>query len=118
MPAWDERFAPRESRTPDLTLIETCWRMTGPSRRVLDCTICRVETGVEVRCGYGPDDLLRSQLAPDVEAARDRRAVAAGRDPRRVDSARCYRSAATLECGNHCVAGPSPAGERQSVWSR
>jgi len=39
MPAWDERFAPRESRTPDLTLIETCWRMTGPSRRVLDCTI-------------------------------------------------------------------------------
>jgi len=39
--------------------------MRGPSQRVLSCGIYAVETGLEVRAGYG-DDLLHSQRAVDV----------------------------------------------------
>jgi hypothetical protein len=46
--------------------------MKAPSGKVLECGIYRTATpGVEVRCGYGEDDLLRSQLAPEIGTARD-----------------------------------------------
>jgi len=45
--------------------------MTGPSGKVLECGIYRVVTGLEVRCGYSPDDLLRSQVAPEIATARE-----------------------------------------------
>lgn len=63
--------------------IELCWRMKGPNGRILECAIFRhAAQGVEVRCGFGEDDLIRSQLAPEIGTARDvaedwRRAVLA-----------------------------------------
>jgi hypothetical protein len=38
---------------------------------VLECGIYRIATGLEVRCGYGEDDLLRSQFASEIGTARD-----------------------------------------------
>ena len=64
-------MTPRPPREPQLRIGETCWRMKGPSGRMLECGIYRVATGLEVRCGYGPDDLLRSQMAPDIGTARE-----------------------------------------------
>jgi hypothetical protein len=57
--------------SPPLTLLETCWRMKGPSNRGLGCAIYKHMAGVEVRCGYGEDDLLRSQTAPEIGTARE-----------------------------------------------
>ena len=48
---------------PPLERIELCWRMKGPSGKVLTCGVYRVAQGVEVRCGYGEDDLIPSQFA-------------------------------------------------------
>jgi hypothetical protein len=58
---------------PALDLVETCWRMKGPSGRVFACAIYRdaAAPGLEVRCGYGEDDLLRSQRTPEIGAARE-----------------------------------------------
>jgi hypothetical protein len=45
--------------------------MKGPSGKVFECGIYRTAApGVEIRCGYSEDDLLRSQLAPGISAAR------------------------------------------------
>jgi hypothetical protein len=41
----------------------------GASGKVLECGIYRTAAGIEGRCGYGPDDLLRSQLAPEIGTA-------------------------------------------------
>ena len=60
--------APRE---PRLGLVETCWRLVGPSRRVVDCGICPTDLGFEVRAGYGEADLLHSQFAVEIGTARD-----------------------------------------------
>lgn len=58
------------ARVPRIETLETHWRMTGPSGRMLECGIYRVLT--EVRVGYGPADLLRCwQAVPDIGAARD-----------------------------------------------
>lgn len=56
---------------PTIGLLETAWMMKGPSGRILDCGIYRIATGLEVRCGYGPDDLLRSHLTRELGTARD-----------------------------------------------
>ena len=46
--------------------------MKGPSGRVLECGICRTEApGLEVRCGYGEDDLLRSQRCAEIGSTRE-----------------------------------------------
>jgi hypothetical protein len=38
---------------PVLALLETCWRLAGPSGRVISCGIYRTEApGVEVRAGF------------------------------------------------------------------
>ena len=71
MTTWDERFTPAPTREAQLALVEMCWRMKGPSGRILDCGIYRIETGLEIRCGYGPDDLLRSQHAAEIGTARE-----------------------------------------------
>lgn len=71
MRTWEER-TPKAKREPTLELLETCWRMTGPRGRVLGCGIYRTEgPGVEVRCGYGEDDLLRSQRSAEMGSARE-----------------------------------------------
>ena len=65
-----EGLAPSDRKDPS-GLLEASWRMKGPSGRVLECGIHRHVAGVEVRCGYGEDDLLRSQTAPEIGTARD-----------------------------------------------
>lgn len=64
-------MTPRPKDAPRLEPLEPCWRMKGPSGKVLQCGVYRIATGLEVRCGYGEDDLLRSQLAPEIGTARD-----------------------------------------------
>jgi hypothetical protein len=52
------------------TFRQQCWRMVGPSNKVLSCHIVRIQTGLEVRMGYSDDDVLRTQLTPDLGTAR------------------------------------------------
>jgi hypothetical protein len=59
--------------TPRLDLLETCWQMRSLQKatRILQCGIYRTAAGLEVRAGYVPDDLLQSQLARDIDTARE-----------------------------------------------
>jgi len=62
----DERYTPfagHRPQSPTLTLIETCWEMTSPQGRVLTCGVFQTTAGLEVRCRYSDDDLIRSQYA-------------------------------------------------------
>ena len=45
--------------------------MVGPSTHVIECGIYRTEVGLEVRCGYSVEHLLRSEFATDIDIARD-----------------------------------------------
>jgi hypothetical protein len=63
-----------------LEFVETCWRLRSREQadRVLECVIYATAIGLELRAGYGPDDVLKSQAFVDganVESA-DRRARA------------------------------------------
>jgi hypothetical protein len=72
---WDNVRGEKPSRPmplPMLDLLETCWRLTATSGRILTCGIYRTDApGLEVRAGYGDDDLRRSQLATEIESARE-----------------------------------------------
>lgn len=70
MNTWEDRMRGRPPVAPLLELLEVCWRMLGPSQRVLECGIYRTAAGLEVRVGYGVDDLLYSMHLPHLEAAR------------------------------------------------
>ena len=64
----------------NLERVETCWRLRSREQagRVLECAIYATAIGLELRVGYGPNDLLKSQAfvdAANVESA-DRRARA------------------------------------------
>ena len=78
MTTWDERMTPRPRPESRLELLEVCWRFVGVSQRVVTCGIYGVQTGVEVRVGYSAEDILRTQLTPDIVTARARRRVAPG----------------------------------------
>jgi hypothetical protein len=71
MSTWEKRMTPRALRESRLELLETCWRFIGPSKKVFECGIYRTDAGLEVRAGYGPDDLLRSQFVIEIGAARE-----------------------------------------------
>ena len=69
----DEPYTPFTGRTPGPSatiLIERLWRLrlvrTG---RVLSCGLYRTTAGLELRCDYGGDDLIRSQVASDLGTA-------------------------------------------------
>jgi hypothetical protein len=47
---------------PKNELRATLFTVIGPSGRPLTCAAYDVETGLEVRLFYGPDDVQRSQL--------------------------------------------------------
>jgi hypothetical protein len=66
-------FAPSsENNQPSARLVETCWRLRGPSGKALDCAIYSdAAPGLEVRCGYGEENLLRSQRTAEISSARD-----------------------------------------------
>jgi hypothetical protein len=55
-------------------LIEMCWRLIGPSNTPIVCRIYEGAAGrVEVRAFYNdtPDHLIRSEVALDIDIARD-----------------------------------------------
>jgi hypothetical protein len=60
---------------PPMTLLEACWQMTSPRGRVLTCGVFQTIAGLEVRCSYSDDDLIRSQFARELGTARE---IAAG----------------------------------------
>jgi hypothetical protein len=66
-------MTPYHRPEPRLEPVETCWRMRSLQKatRILSCGIYRTDAGLEVRCEYEPDDLLRSQTAPEIGTARD-----------------------------------------------
>src|SRR5688572_6135945 len=47
---------------PRLDLVETCWRATSATGIVFSCGVYQTDAGLELRVGYGPDDLIRSQF--------------------------------------------------------
>ncbi len=65
-------MTPRAPVVPRLTLVEMAWRMRSlrTSTRILECGVYRIDTGWEVRAGYSPDILLRSQLCATIDIAR------------------------------------------------
>ena len=56
-----------------MKMIESCWRMRGPRGRVIACGIYHTPgiPGFEVRCGYGANDLLRSERRKDLAKVRE-----------------------------------------------
>jgi hypothetical protein len=63
--------APR-TEPPAPTVLESCWRATSPTGKVLTCAIYRgpVESLVEVRASYPRDEVIRSAVARDMAVAR------------------------------------------------
>ena len=57
---WLRRFLhPLEPRIEHLA---TFWTVRGPSNRDLTCSAYRVQTGLELRVEYGPEDIVASHL--------------------------------------------------------
>lgn len=50
---------------PRLEQLRLHWRMVGPSGKVLECALYRIGGLLELRCGYGANDPLRTRLVPD-----------------------------------------------------
>jgi hypothetical protein len=49
--------------------VVTYWRLVNPAGQVLICELCRTAVGLEVRCGYEGQELLRAQRASSAAAA-------------------------------------------------
>jgi len=63
---WLRRFLhPREPRIEHLA---TLWTVRGPSNRDLTCSAYRVQTGLELRVEYGPEDIVASHPFPGGDA--------------------------------------------------
>jgi hypothetical protein len=58
---------PTQPNESGLELVETCWRLRSREEagRILECAIYATAIGLELRAGYGPDDLLMSQAFVD-----------------------------------------------------
>jgi hypothetical protein len=73
MMARDPNYTPfvgRAAPRPRLDLLQRCWRLRAlPTGRELVCGIFQTAAGLEVRAGYR-DDLLHSQMCPDLLSAR------------------------------------------------
>jgi hypothetical protein len=65
-------MTPRPTIEPRLDLLEVCWRVVGPTEKVIECGIYRTDVGLEVRCRYAEhvEHLFRSQFATEIAAAR------------------------------------------------
>jgi hypothetical protein len=61
---WHENVLP-------MTLLEMCWQMKSPRGLLLTCGVFRTIAGLEVRCSYPNDDLIRSQYVVEISAARE-----------------------------------------------
>jgi hypothetical protein len=53
---------------PRMEFITTLWRMRGTSGRNIECAAFRVETGLELRTMYSPEEIIASQLFRGVGA--------------------------------------------------
>jgi hypothetical protein len=66
----DEELGTRRD-TPAPELLETCWRMRGPSGKIVSCGISQTtDPGVEVQVAYPGDDVLRRQATKNMDGAR------------------------------------------------
>jgi hypothetical protein len=57
---WLRRFF--QPPEPRIEHFATFWTMRGPSNRDLTCSAYRVQTGLELRVEYGPEDIVASHL--------------------------------------------------------
>ena len=57
---WFRRFL--HLSEPRIEHLATLWTVRGPSNRDLTCCAYRVQTGLELRVEYGPEDIVASQL--------------------------------------------------------
>jgi len=57
---WLRRFL--HLSKPRIEHLATLWTVRGPSNRDLTCCAYRVQTGLELRIEYSPDDIVASQL--------------------------------------------------------
>lgn len=61
---------PPKAEPPAPELLEPAWQATSPSGKLLTCGLYRGAAGrIEVRASY-PQELIRSELARDLAAAR------------------------------------------------
>jgi hypothetical protein len=49
-------------REPRIEHLATLWTVRGPTNRDITCSAYRVQTGLELRVEYGPEDIVASQL--------------------------------------------------------
>ena len=61
----------RQAKLSRLDLIEVCWRVVGPSTHAIECGIYRTDAGLEVRCDFSVEYLLRSEFAMEIDAVRE-----------------------------------------------
>ena len=57
---WLKRFL--HLSEPRIEHLATLWTVRGPSNRDLTCCAYRVQTGLELRIEYSPEDIVASQL--------------------------------------------------------
>ena len=63
---------PPKPEPPAAHVVEACWRFTSPTGRTITCLVVSDDApGLEVRCGYGDEDLLRSQRSTEIGSARE-----------------------------------------------
>ena len=63
---WLRRFL--HSPEPRIEHLATYWKVRGPSNRDLTCSAYKVQTGLELRVEYGPEDIVASWWAVTSEA--------------------------------------------------
>jgi hypothetical protein len=70
---WNHVYTPAAPAGPSApALLEVCWQLRAPSGRVITCGIYRdAAPGLDVRCGFSEEDLLRSQRSPEIGSARE-----------------------------------------------
>jgi hypothetical protein len=57
---WLRRFCDRHE--PRIEHLATFWTVRGPSNRDLTCSAYRIQTGLELRVEYSPEDVVASRL--------------------------------------------------------
>ena len=67
--ALHSHVADRKPPSPQLDLLRLFWRLQALSGKTLTCGLYQTAAGLEVRCDYGADDLIRSQFTPDIARA-------------------------------------------------
>ena len=75
---WDRVYTPGPPPPgpPEPIVVEVCWRIRTPNNHVLTCGIFQdAAPGLDVRAFFNADELIRSERAAEIGAARDIAAV-------------------------------------------